>query len=110
MSGTRRRWEPSWRRGCARRARRKFSPHSVPDARAVRGAVRMPVTSAGPLANRGIVVTRPAHQAAPLAEMIRAAGGRPILFPVIEIAEIDDTRALNELIDRLGQFDPGVFV
>jgi len=42
--------------------------------------------------------------------MIRAAGGRPILFPVIEIAEIDDTRALNELIDRLEQFDRAIFV
>ena len=31
------------------------------------------------LAGRGIVVTRPAHQAGPLAAMIRAAGGRPLL-------------------------------
>ena len=68
------------------------------------------MTSAGPLAHRGILLTRPSHQAAPLAEMIRAAGGRPILFPVIEIAEIDDTRALNELIDRLDQFDRAIFV
>jgi len=70
----------------------------------------MPVTNAGPLANRGIVVTRPAHQAVAFAELIRAAGGHPILFPVIEIAAIDDTRALNELIDRLEQFDRAIFV
>ncbi len=70
----------------------------------------MPVTGAGPLANRGIVVTRPAHQAAPFAELIRAAGGRAILFPVIEIAAIDDTRALHELIDRLDRFDRAIFV
>ena len=70
----------------------------------------MPVTGAGPLANRGIVVTRPAHQAAPFAAMIQAAGGRAILFPVIEIAAIDDTRALHELIDRLDGFDRAIFV
>jgi uroporphyrinogen-III synthase len=68
------------------------------------------MTEQGPLANRGIVVTRPAHQAAPLAEMIRAASGRAILFPVIEIADIEDARPLTELIDRLDQFDRAIFV
>src|SRR4029079_18360237 len=62
------------------------------------------------LAGRGIVVTRPAHQAAPLATMIRAAGGRPLLFPVIDIADVADQRPLTELIDRLDQFDRAIFV
>ena len=62
------------------------------------------------LAGRGIVVTRPAHQAAPLATMIRAAGGRPLLFPVIDIADVADQRPLAELIDRLDQFDRAIFV
>ncbi len=63
-----------------------------------------------PLTGRGIVVTRPAHQAARLAELIRAAGGTPILFPAIEIAAVNDPRPLNALIDRLEQFDLAIFV
>ena len=63
-----------------------------------------------PLAGRGIVITRPAHQAARLAELIRAAGGAPILFPVIEIVEVDDLRPLLALIDRLDEFDLAIFI
>ena len=70
----------------------------------------MEVTRAGPLASRGIVVTRPAHQAALLAQMIRAAGGRVLLFPVIEIADIEDSSALDRLIDRLDEVDCVIFV
>ena len=62
------------------------------------------------LAGRGIVITRPAHQAAHLAELVRAAGGNAILFPAIEIVAIADSRPLNELIDRLEQFDLAIFV
>lgn len=66
--------------------------------------------SVGPLAGRGIVITRPAHQAEPLAELIRAAGGRAILFPVIEIVDAEDRASLYELIDRLDAFDLAVFI
>jgi uroporphyrinogen-III synthase len=38
------------------------------------------------------VVTRPAHQAAPLAALIETAGGKPILFPTIEIVGIADEK------------------
>lgn len=64
----------------------------------------------GALAGRGIVVTRPARQAAALADMIRAAGGRPILFPVLEIQEAADVGALDALIDRLDEFDLAIFI
>ena len=63
-----------------------------------------------PLAGKGIVVTRPAHQAGYLAESIRAGGGNAILFPVIEIAEIEDQQPLLALIDRLDDFDWAIFV
>jgi uroporphyrinogen-III synthase len=63
-----------------------------------------------PLAGKGIVVTRPAHQATHLAELIRAAGGKPILFPVIEIVAVDDLQPLIALIDRLDEFDLAVFI
>ena len=63
-----------------------------------------------PLAGKGIVVTRPRRQAAHLAELIRAAGGRVILFPVIEIADIDDMQPIIGLIDRLEEFDRAIFI
>lgn len=70
----------------------------------------MSEAGARPLAGRGIVVTRPVHQAAHLAELIRAAGGNPILFPVIEIAEVEDPQPLLMLIERLDQFDMAIFI
>jgi len=65
---------------------------------------------AKPLAGLGILVTRPAHQAEHLAELIRAAGGTPILFPVLEIVDLPDLRPLHALIDRLEQFDLAIFI
>jgi uroporphyrinogen-III synthase len=67
-------------------------------------------TSVQPLAGRGIVVTRPAHQAAHLADLISAAGGNPILFPSIEIIAVDDPQPLLALIDRLDEFDVAIFI
>ncbi len=63
-----------------------------------------------PLAGRGIVITRPAHQAQVLAGMIRAAGGQAILFPVLEILDADDLKPFNALIDRLEAFDLAIFI
>jgi len=63
-----------------------------------------------PLAGRGIVVTRPAHLASGLAALIRAAGGNPILFPVLEIRDVADPAPLNALIDRLDAFDLAIFI
>jgi uroporphyrinogen-III synthase len=63
-----------------------------------------------PLTGRGIVVTRPARQAERLAALIRAAGGGAILYPVIEIRDVDDPQQLYGLIDRLDEFDLAVFV
>lgn len=68
------------------------------------------MTAAGPLAGRGIVVTRPAHQAGSLAEMIRGAGGNPILFPVLEILDTADIRPLIDAVDRLDSFDLAIFI
>lgn len=65
---------------------------------------------AGPLAGCGIVVTRPAHQAGVLAELIRGDGGNPILFPVLEILEVADLQPLVEVIARLDTFDLAVFI
>ena len=66
--------------------------------------------SAGRLAGRCIVVTRPAGQNEGLAELIRAEGGEPIVFPVLEILDLDDTRALVAAADRLHEYDLAVFI
>lgn len=65
---------------------------------------------AGPLAGRGIVVTRPAHQAEPLAAMIRAAGGQPIIFPALEILDPADPQPLLDAIARLDTYDLAIFI
>lgn len=63
-----------------------------------------------PLRGKNIVVTRPAHQLEGLASLIRAAGGDAILFPVIEIRDVEDTKSLQALIDRLDEFDIAIFI
>ena len=63
-----------------------------------------------PLARRGIVVTRPAHQAQALTRLISGAGGKPLPFPVIEIRDIEDPAPLLGLIDRLDEFNVAIFV
>lgn len=68
------------------------------------------MTATSPLAGRGIVITRPALQAAPLAEMIRSAGGQPILFPVLEILDTADLAPLIDAVDRLDSFELAIFI
>ena len=63
-----------------------------------------------PLTGLHILVTRPSHQAEELAEKIRAAGGEPYLFPVLEIQDISDPRPLLELIEHLDEFYLAIFV
>lgn len=58
----------------------------------------------------GVMVTRPAHQADPLCELIESAGGRPWRFPVLEILAPDDTGQLETVIDRLDDFDMAIFI
>ena len=63
-----------------------------------------------PLAGRSIVVTRPAHQAQAFARLLKNAGGRPILFPAIEIRDLEDLGPFLQLIDRLDEHDLAVFI
>lgn len=62
------------------------------------------------LAGKGILVTRPREQAAPLLERLQAAGARPLLFPSIEIAPPEDAARLHDVIDRLAEFDWAIFI
>lgn len=61
------------------------------------------------LAGIGVLVTRPAHQAAALATAIEAAGGRAFLFPAIEIVP-RPTRAIADDAARLRRPDITIFV
>lgn len=63
-----------------------------------------------PLTGINILVTRPAHQADNLSAGIRAAGGNPVLFPVLEILAVEDQRPLLDLIARLDEFDLAIFI
>jgi uroporphyrinogen-III synthase len=63
-----------------------------------------------PLAGKSVVVTRPAHQAQAFARLIKDAGGRPILFPAIEIRDVRDPWSVTRLVDRLDQYDVAIFV
>jgi uroporphyrinogen-III synthase len=62
------------------------------------------------LQGRGIVITRPAGQADTLARLIESHGGRPIVFPAIDILEPGDPARVNALIDALDTFDSAIFI
>jgi uncharacterized protein HemX/uroporphyrinogen-III synthase len=56
------------------------------------------------LNGKGVLITRPASQAMRLASLVEAAGGRPLLFPTIEIAPLTEAVA-----PALADFDLAVF-
>ena len=66
--------------------------------------------SRGPLSGRRIVVTRPRERAVTLATLIREAGGEPLVFPAIEIRDLEDPKSFFALADRLAEFDLAIFV
>lgn len=65
---------------------------------------------ARPLHARRIVVTRPAAQAAGLAQMIADAGGDAVVFPLLEIGPVDDPQPLQGAVERLSDYALAVFV
>ena len=63
-----------------------------------------------PLAGLNIVVTRPREQATNLAQRIAQAGGRAILFPLLEVSPVLDSQSLRALIARLHEFNLAIFI
>jgi len=63
-----------------------------------------------PLAGLKIMVTRPRDQAVMLAQQIEQAGGIPLLFPLLDIAPVQDNRTLHEQVSRLARFNLAVFI
>lgn len=62
------------------------------------------------LSGISVLVTRPEHQAEAFCALLEEAGGKAVRFPVVEIADVEDSRPLLEKIDRLQDFDWAVFV
>lgn len=56
------------------------------------------------------MVTRPAHQAAHLCDLIIAAGGIPVALPVLAIEEPEDLGPARTLAARLNEFAIAIFV
>ena len=64
----------------------------------------------GPLRGAGIVITRPARQAAGLASQVAAIGGTPLIFPAVVILPPGDVSALERVRRELATYDAAVFV
>ena len=62
------------------------------------------------LADRGVLVTRPAAQAEPFCEALEREGARVIRFPVLEILAPSDPTNLRAVLDELDSFDIAVFI
>lgn len=65
---------------------------------------------ANSLAGRRILVTRPSHQAGKLADSILAAGGVPVLFPLLEITPVADPAALYDQVSQLADYQLAIFI
>lgn len=68
------------------------------------------MTVSGPLAGKTVVVTRPRAQAQELVEAIAAAGGRALLFPLLDIQPAADPAALRAALSRLEDYRFAVFI
>jgi uroporphyrinogen-III synthase len=62
------------------------------------------------LVGRHVAVTRPAGQAAHFATALSEAGAIPVLYPVLEIRDIEDVAPVLDAAIRLDSFDLAVFV
>lgn len=67
-------------------------------------------TASGPLAGIGVLITRPARQAAGFAQKIAALGGAPVIFPAIAILPPVDRAALERAHAALPECDCAIFV
>ncbi len=63
-----------------------------------------------PLSGVTVVVTRPAHQAENLCQLIEAAGGEALRFPVIEIGPPQDPKQCKVQLARLTEYDLAIFI
>jgi uroporphyrinogen-III synthase len=68
------------------------------------------VVASLPLRGVGVLVTRPVHQAAPLAERVRELGGDPVLFPALAIEPLAGNLERGITAERMANLDLAIFV
>ena len=66
--------------------------------------------TAGPLSGLGVLVTRPARQAAGFAQKIAALGGVPVIFPAIVILPPENRAAVDRAHAALADYDIAIFI
>jgi uroporphyrinogen-III synthase len=76
------------------------------DSQTVKNSAR----SALPLQGKGIVVTRPVHQADSLCRLIEAQGGRAICYPTLAIFPPSNPNPALAVVEHLESYDMAVFV
>jgi len=69
-----------------------------------------PRPARGPLADLGVLVTRPARQAAAFAQKLAVLGASPIIYPAIVILPPADRTQLDEVHANLRNYDFAFFV
>ncbi len=57
-----------------------------------------------------VLVTRPAHQAAHLAELVEQRGWRAVRFPALEIIPVKPVDKVNSMLQRIDLFDALIFI
>lgn len=57
-----------------------------------------------------VLVTRPAHQAGPLCDLLRQAGATALPFPAIAIVDPSDPAAFEGALARLEEYDLAIFI
>lgn len=62
------------------------------------------------LSDTRILVTRPAHQAQPLCDMLEAHGGQAIRFPVISIEPVALSGKMLTIVDDIAKIDFAIFI
>ncbi len=70
----------------------------------------MGTESAASLNGLRVLVTRPAHQAQGLCDLIESAGGHALRFPLLEIAPPSKVQVVDALLGKLKDFDLAIFV
>jgi uroporphyrinogen-III synthase len=68
------------------------------------------MSSGGPLAGIGVLVTRPVEQAARLMTRLQDLGAVPLLFPALAIAPLAQPQALSAILARVDHYDLHLFV
>lgn len=62
------------------------------------------------LAGLRVMVTRPAHQAQHLVELIEGAGGQPFVYPLLAINPAEQTTSLQKILQQIDRYEILIFV